>query len=385
MTKPTVIKHQDIPANCPHETAGTMNLLTADEQEAERILQICNACRYCEGFCAVFPAMTQRLEFGKADINYLANLCHNCGACLHSCQYADPNEFDVNVPRSLARVRKNTYTAYAWPAFLGQLYARNGVMTALSTAFGLALFLILTLLMTGQILHPPLAGDFYAIFPHNMLVVMFGLVFLYAMAVLIAGTWKFARDISPGALQPATSVQATHDILTLKYLDGGHGKGCTNEDDAFSLWRRRFHHFTFYGFMFCFAATSTGTLYHYVWGWPAPYAYLSLPVVLGTIGGIGLIIGPIGLFTLNLKRDKNHGDLSQKPMDLGFILLLFLISITGLLLMVLRDTQYMALLLALHLGPVMALFLTMPYGKFAHGFYRGVSLFKWARERPKKA
>ncbi|VTN15027.1 tricarballylate utilization protein B [Raoultella terrigena] len=28
--------------------------------------------------------MTLRLEFGKADINYLANLCHNCGACLHA-------------------------------------------------------------------------------------------------------------------------------------------------------------------------------------------------------------------------------------------------------------------------------------------------------------
>ena len=56
-------------------------------------MQICNACRYCEGFCAVFPAMTRRLEFAKADIHYLANLCHNCGACLHACQYAPPHEF----------------------------------------------------------------------------------------------------------------------------------------------------------------------------------------------------------------------------------------------------------------------------------------------------
>jgi len=40
--------------------------------EVARQMQICNACRYCEGFCAVFPAMTRRLEFGKADVNYLA-------------------------------------------------------------------------------------------------------------------------------------------------------------------------------------------------------------------------------------------------------------------------------------------------------------------------
>ena len=49
--------------------------------KSRRQMQICNACRYCEGFCAVFPAMTRRLEFGKADVNFLANLCHNCGAC----------------------------------------------------------------------------------------------------------------------------------------------------------------------------------------------------------------------------------------------------------------------------------------------------------------
>ena len=48
--------------------------LTAPETEVARQLQICNACRYCEGFCAMFPAMTRRLEFGKADIHFLANL-----------------------------------------------------------------------------------------------------------------------------------------------------------------------------------------------------------------------------------------------------------------------------------------------------------------------
>ena len=77
-------------------------LLTGSEQEVARQLQICNGCRYCEGFCAVFPAMTRRLEFGKADIHYLANLCHNCGACLHACQYAPPHEFAINVPKAMA-------------------------------------------------------------------------------------------------------------------------------------------------------------------------------------------------------------------------------------------------------------------------------------------
>ena len=64
--------------------------------EVRRIMQICNACRYCEGFCAVFPAMERRRLFTDGDVSYLANLCHNCGACYHACQYAPPHKFETN-------------------------------------------------------------------------------------------------------------------------------------------------------------------------------------------------------------------------------------------------------------------------------------------------
>jgi citrate/tricarballylate utilization protein len=131
----------------------------------------------------------------------------------------------------------------------------------------------------------------------------------------------------------------------------------------------------------CFAATSVATIYHYVFGWEAPYGYTSLPVILGTVGGIGLLIGPAGLFYLNKRRSPLHGDKAQQPMDRGFIALLFWTSLTGLALLVWRDTSAMALLLAIHLGVVMALFLTMPYGKFAHGFYRCAALLKNSIEK----
>ena len=50
-------------------------------QEARRQLEICNACRYCEGFCAVFPAMMRNKMFADGDISHMANLCHNCRGC----------------------------------------------------------------------------------------------------------------------------------------------------------------------------------------------------------------------------------------------------------------------------------------------------------------
>jgi len=354
---------------------------TSAVDEVARQMQICNACRYCETFCAVFPAMTRRLAFGAGEAHYLANLCHNCGACLHACQYAPPHEFAVNVPRAMAQVRRETYTEYAWPRALGALYRRNGVTVALATAGGLALFLVLLLALRGSLWHAPLAGNFYAVFPHDTMAWMFGAAFAFALLALGVGAARFWRGQSAGAVSGAAAAEAARNALVLTYLDGGHGDGCNEQDDAFTLARRRFHHFTFYGFLLCFAATCVATVYHYVLGQPAPYPVTSLPVLLGTVGGVGLLVGPAGLLWLNLRRHPLHGDPRQRPMDRAFIVLLFATSLTGLALLALRDTGAMGLLLAVHLGTVMALFLTLPYGKFAHAVYRVAALVKYQVER----
>ncbi len=360
-------------------------LLTAPEKEVARQLHICNGCRYCEGFCAVFPAMTRRLEFGKADIHYLANLCHNCGACLHACQYAPPHEFAINVPKSMATVRGQTYSDYAWPKALGGLYKRNGLTVSMALAVSLSLFLMLAIQSNGSLWSGPVQNGFYAIFPHNLMVSMFAPIFLWSVLALALGVMKFWREVTPATsgapLSSPAAAEAAHDALRLKYLGGGHGEGCNNEDDAFTLARKRAHHLTFYGFMLCFAATSVATIYHYLLDWPAPYDFTSLPKLLGTVGGISLTLGTLWLWRLNLARDPNHGDAQQRPMDRGFIALLFFISVTGLALMLSKNTAAMPILLAVHLGMVMALFLTLPYGKFAHGIFRTAALLRFAVEK----
>ena len=361
------------------------SVLTAPEGEVARQMQICNACRYCEGFCAVFPAMTRRLEFGKADVHYLANLCHNCGACLHACQYAPPHEFAINVPQAMARVRGQTYADYAWPPALGALYRRNGLTLSLATAAALSVFLILAVALNGTLWGGDLQGNFYRLFPHNLMVSMFAPVFAFAVLALALGVRRFWREVTPATsgarVSGPASAEATHDVLRLRYLGGGHGEGCNEEDDAFTRARRRWHHFTFYGFLLCFAATSVGTLYHYLFDLPAPYDLPALPKLLGVVGGVALLLGTAGLWRLNRRRHPMQGDAAQKPMDLGFIALLFLTSATGLALWLARGTPALALLLCLHLGTVMALFLTLPYGKFAHGIYRTASLLRHAVEK----
>ncbi|MDE2260074.1 MAG: tricarballylate utilization 4Fe-4S protein TcuB [Betaproteobacteria bacterium] len=381
---PLVPPLEGLPAPRRHGNGPGEIMLTEYETEVAREMQICNACRYCEGFCAVFPAMTRRWVFARADIHYLANLCHNCGACYHACQYALPHEFAVNVPRALAQVRRETYSTYAWPPTLGRLYQRNGLTLALALSAGLALFLILALLLNGALIHAPLAGNFYAVFPHRLLIALFGVVFGFSTLALAIGVARFWQDLAPGAASAPAVIEATHRVLALTYLDGGHGDGCNEADDRFTRIRRSFHHFTFYGFLLCFAATIIAMGDHYLLDQSAPYALASWPVVLGSLGGIGLLIGPCGLLWLNLLRDPVPGDPQQRPMDRGFIALLLLTSVTGLVLLAWRDSNAMALLLAAHLGGVMALFATLPYSKFAHGIYRAAALLKWAIEKRQK-
>src|SRR5258705_325654 len=235
-------------------------------EEADRLMTVCNSCRYCEGLCAVFPAMEMRRSFSDGDLNYLANLCHACGACYTDCQFSPPHEFNVNVPKTLAIARHESYAAYAWPRAFEGLFERNGLVISLIAAL-------------------------------------------------------------------------------------------------------------------CVAATSVATLYHYLFARVAPYAWWDLPVVLGTLGGLGLLIGPVGLLAEKWKRDPVLADEARTGMDVAFIVMLLLTSLTGMALLLLRETVAMGPLLALHFGVVFALFITMPYGKFVHGIYRFVALARYARER----
>ena len=354
--------------------------------EAQRVLAICNACRYCEGYCAVFPALERRLSFEEADIHYLANLCHNCGSCLYACQYAPPHEFRLDFPRVMAEVRRETYRKYAWPGALGGLFARNGATVAVTViSSSIAAFAFLAGFAGAERFASAwndAQGAFYAILPHGPMAAIFGIVFLLAIIALTASLARFWRDAGEEASEigARSSAEAARDAFTLKYLDGG-GIGCTYPGARPAYGRRRFHHITFYGFLLCFAATCVATICHYVLGWKAPYPFFSVPVVLGTLGGIGLLVGPPGLLWLKMRRDPELADPGQDGMDVAFLALLFLTGLTGLLLLALRESAAMGSLLAIHLAMVLAAFVTLPYGKFVHGIYRFAALARYHLER----
>ena len=354
-------------------------------REGERLMTICNACRYCEGYCAVFPAMERRLVFSDADLRYLSNLCHNCSECYYACQYAPPHEYAINVPRTLAQIRLETYQRYAWPESLARAFRRNGLVVSLMLMLCLVVAILAgaSLAQGGGLLTSSGAGQFYRVIPHNLMVGAFGIVSLFVLVAFLIGFARFWRETGEGfaaLLKLPAIFRGLGHALTLEYMSSA-GAGCTYPSEERSMSRRWFHHLTFYGFLFCFASTSIAAFYSYILGWEAPYGYFSIPVVLGTLGGFGLLIGPAGLLLLKQRRNPETGDPAQIGMDTSFIALLFVISLTGLLLLALRHTNAMGILLVIHLGAVMALFLTLPYGKFVHGIYRSAALVRNALER----
>jgi citrate/tricarballylate utilization protein len=355
-------------------------------QEARRAMAVCNACRYCESYCAVFPAMAMRRDFASGDLTHLANLCHGCKGCYHACQYAPPHAFNINLPKAFADIRNESYAEHAWPPVMGRVFERNGTLVSMLVAVMVTLALCLTVVIKDPAVlfsAQTGVGAFFRIIPLWLINLLAGATFLYAIVAMTMGGIRYWRGTAGGAgtrgSVPASS-ETVVDILTLRNLGGG-GHGCNDVDDGFTGQKRWLHQAMFYGFLLCFAATSVGAVYHHVFGWKSPHAFLSLPVQLGTWGGVLLCLGTAGLIRLKIVTDPVPVARSVMGGEYAMLALLFLTGATGLLLLALRHTGAMGVLLALHFGLVLALFVAAPYSKMVHGVYRGLALLRNAREK----
>lgn len=345
-------------------------------EETRRQAAICNSCRYCEGYCAVFPAMHAERWLSDGEVVQLANLCHNCQNCYYACQYVEPHEFALNLPRALADTRRESWEEAAFPAALGRAFHRRGAAIAVFAVAAMAALFAAARALPGD------GEGFYAAISHTAMVAIFLPAFLLPVAAMAVGLRRYWRRVGGAPLSLGDLAEASRAAAGMRNLRGGHGDGCNYEDgDGFSHRRRLFHQLVMYGFLLCFASTATGTVLHYGFAMPAPYPLLSLPKLFGISGGIGLCLGCLGLMALKLKsRPELEGE-DARAGAFGFILLLFATGASGLALYAFRETAAMEPLLALHLGAVMALFLLWPYSKAAHGAYRFAALARDAQRK----
>jgi citrate/tricarballylate utilization protein len=347
--------------------------------EARRQIDICNACRYCEGVCGVFPALERRTTFEEGDVFFLANLCHDCRACLYVCPFAPPHEFGVNFPKLMADVRVHTHEQFSWPSRLQRVLSRSRpaivalLLALVAIVFGASLLGVgageLLIARTGP-------GAFYEVIPWFWMFAPATLLTILGFIVVGIGFVRFWRTM--GRSSPVTAGlrdvgDAMWDAATLRYLDGG-GPGCDYPDEAPSRSRAWWHHLVAYGFVSAFISTSIAFVYQEIFGWLPPYPILSLPVIFGSVGGVAMIIGGIGLIALKRRSDKGPASASMLAMDYTFLAMLLIVNVTGMLLLAMRSTVLMPILLDIHLATVFGFFITAPYGKFTHAVYRYAAL-----------
>ena len=354
-------------------------------QEAERQLTVCNACRYCEGYCPVFPAIEIRRNFAQGDVFYLAHLCHDCRACYYACMYTPPHEFAINIPQLLSEVRVATYRRWSWPTLLARSFSEHrigyslaGVVAAL--VLGASLLLVPSNEMFALHTGP---GSFYEVIPYLAMVIPAVALFVYAICVWLSGgaqCWKETGGVlrRPGGLKALAAAIA--NAFGLRYLNGG-GPGCFYPEERPSAARRMYHSLTFWGFLSTFLSTTLAATYQEFLHRLPPYPPTSAPVVFGSVGGVALIIGAGGLIWFKIRSDPAPAGAGASGLDYAFLLTLGFTALTGMLTLIFRATAGMGSLLVIHLAFVAALFITAPYGKFVHFVYRSLALIEYEIER----
>lgn len=353
-------------------------------EEANRQLVICNACRYCEGYCPVFRAIETRRDFKAGDVYYLANLCHDCRACYYACMYTPPHEFAINIPEILGKARMETYSRWAWPTDLGQAFKNRGVTVFLAAGIAVLVAILAVFAVPKASLFATHSGPgaFYEVVPYAAMVAGALVLFFYGVAVWLRGGARFWSETATAfheknGLKNLTA--AAGAVLGLRYLKGG-GPGCFYPGEKPSAVRRAYHALTFWGFLSDFVSTSLAFVYQDFFHQLPPYALASAPVIFGAAGGVMLIIGTGGLIYFKLQSDREPTAPGASGMDYVFLVTLGLAALTGMLTLVLRTTPAMGTALVAHLACIAALFLTAPYGKFVHAIYRTLAVVRYEAE-----
>jgi citrate/tricarballylate utilization protein len=351
-------------------------------KEADRQLTICNACRYCEGYCAMFRALELRRDFTEGDVVYLAHLCHDCRACYYACMYSPPHEFAINIPSLMSDVRIDSYRRLSWPALLARSFKERRIGIALGVlAAGLVMVLSLLLVTPDAFFSRHLGpGAFYAVIPYLAMVVPGLALFWYAIAVWLGGGtrfWRSTENARPAGFKAVA--KAAREALGLEYLKGG-GPGCYYPQAQPSSVRRIYHSFVFWGFLSAFTSTTLAAIYQELFHWLPPYTLTSAPVIFGTAGGVAMIIGAAGLIWFKARSDSAPAGAGAAGLDYVFLATLCLVSLSGLLTLALRETWMMGTMLTIHLALIAALFVTAPYGKFVHFVYRYLALVRYRDE-----
>ena len=224
-------------------------------------------------------------------------------------------------PKLLAEIRAQSYRKYAWPR----------IRDASSAWLAVALVLIVVDSLAGGT-RAHRGADFYGVIPHRAMVAIVrrrGGAFILAMHVM--GLLRFWRDVRWLAGRRAPLLQAASRCAALKNLSTSR-RGLHISERTALAGRRWFHHFTFYGFLLCFASTTRGRALPFCWAERA-VSVLERAGDSGNARRHRSADRAGGTLCAQAPPRSGHRRSEQDRSDVSFLALLFLTSLTGLLLL----------------------------------------------------
>ena len=353
--------------------------------EGRRQLDICNSCRYCAGYCPVWPELETVTELTPGDLTHLSNLCHDCNDCFTACMYTAPHEFALNPPKLFAEVRERTYATYLPRPAPGQWLARLLGRPRLGRPWpGVAAVVLsaLVLIIAWAATHGPAgpAGSPYRVISYAALVALFLIPVGWAVAVTAVAVMRYWKDVGGPArrlLHPVVWLQSLHDGLLLRHMSGGRDRvGCTNPTETPGMSRRYLHLALLGGLALCLAATVSAAVLQDFLGEPPPYPILSVPALAGVTGGAGMIVGAGGMLLLKRRHDPALTTRAMARSDRALGWALLVLAASGLLARLVQGTPAFGPVLIVHLTAVLAAFVIAPYTKFMHFVYRMLSIYR---------
>ncbi len=332
-----------------------------------RQLSICNACRYCEGYCAVWDAIEFKSILNEGDIYHLSNLCHDCRDCYYACPYNEPeHDFKLNIPKVLGQVRVETYKDNLKPRFFGFALEKPILVTATSTIIAVAISIAYAAFSFGVDSFSSLPMT--TIIPISLFKPATILVYLYTITLWSWEGLAYWSKINQKERLSASGIgRGIRDAIFHKNFLGG-GEGCKVPKLNSRYLRVISHLLVFFGFITALVSISF---------YPDITGYFALAYLFGSCS---VTIGTAGMIYIHLKESKRSRSDEQALIDYPFTILLFFAGITGIIVPLSLGTTLFNWNFIIHDALIMVVFLLAPFSKFIHPVFRIISLMKYSSD-----